>query len=47
MRQDLATSPSEDKHAILTRVQTIQTRGEAAAYIQEVEAKVQAVKATG
>ena len=45
MRADIATSPPEAKHAILARVQAIQTRGQAAEYIQEVQSKVQAAKA--
>ena len=44
MRADIATSAADAKHAILSRVQSIQTRGQAAAYIQEVQAKVQAAK---
>jgi len=44
MRADIETSPTEAKHAILSRVQSIQTQGQAAAYIQEVQAKVQAAK---
>jgi phospholipase C len=47
MRQDIATSPPEAKHAILTRVQSFQTRGQAAQYIQEVQRKVRAAKAAG
>jgi phospholipase C len=44
MRVDIATSAADSKHAILSRVQSIQTQGQAAAYIQEVQAKVQAAK---
>ena len=47
MRADITTSPPEAKHAILARVQSIQTRGQAAQYIQEVQSKVQAAKAAG
>jgi phospholipase C len=47
MRHDLAMSPPSERHAILTRVQKIQNRAQAAQYIAEVEAKVQAVKSTG
>jgi phospholipase C len=39
MRLDLELSPSSDTHAILSRVQSIQTRGQAAEYLKEVEAK--------
>ncbi|HEV8014265.1 MAG TPA: alkaline phosphatase family protein [Stellaceae bacterium] len=42
MRHDLALSPPEQRHAILTRVQTIQTRAQAAQYLDEVRAKVRA-----
>jgi phospholipase C len=44
MRADIATSAADAKHAILSRVQSIQTQGQAAAYIQQVQAKVQAAK---
>jgi phospholipase C len=47
MRGDIAISPPEAKHAILSRVQAIQTRGQAAQYIQEVQGRIQAVKASG
>jgi phospholipase C len=45
MRADIATSSPAYKHAILTRVQSIQTRGQAAQYIQEVQSKLQVAKA--
>lgn len=45
MRHDLALSPPTQRAAILARVQTIQTRAQAAQYIAEVEAKVRAAKA--
>jgi phospholipase C len=44
MRHDIAVSPPEAKHAIITRVQAIQTRAQAAQYMSEVESKVQAAK---
>jgi phospholipase C len=44
MRADVATSPPEAKHAILARVQSIQTRGQATQYIQEVQGKLRAMK---
>ena len=44
MRADIATSAADAKHAILSRVQSIQTQGQAVAYIEEVQAKVQAAK---
>ena len=44
LRQDLALSSPEQRHAILARVQAIQTRAQAAQYINEVKAKVQAAK---
>ena len=44
MRADIATSAANARHAILSRVQSIQTQGQAAAYIREVQAKVQAAK---
>jgi phospholipase C len=47
MRRDLALSPPTQKHAILTRVQTIQTRAQAAQYINEVRAKAQAARSAG
>jgi phospholipase C len=45
MRHDIATSLASDRHAILARVQAIQTRQQAADYIAEVRTKVQATKA--
>lgn len=45
MRHDIATSLPSDRHAILARVQAIQTRQQAADYIAEVRTKVQATKA--
>jgi phospholipase C len=45
MRHDIATSPLSARHAILARVQAIQTRQQAADYLAEVRAKVQAAKA--
>ncbi|MEA2898192.1 MAG: phospholipase [Bradyrhizobium sp.] len=39
MRLDLELSPPSDAHAILARVQTIQTRGEAEQYFKEVQRK--------
>ncbi len=42
MRHDLALSPPAEAHAILARVQAIQTRGQAAQYIQEVRARIEA-----
>jgi phospholipase C len=39
MRLDMELSPPTDMHAILNRVQTIQTRQEAQQYLQEVERK--------
>jgi phospholipase C len=45
MKQDLEVSPPEAEHAILARVQSIQTRGQAAQYIKEVQGRVQAAKA--
>lgn len=47
MRADIAISPPEAKHSILSRVQGIQTRRQAAQYIQEVQARVQAAKVNG
>jgi phospholipase C len=47
MRHDIATSPTSDRHAILARVQAIQTRQQAADYIAEVRTRVQAAKAAG
>jgi phospholipase C len=44
MRHDIATSPASDRHAILARVQAIQTRQQAADYIAEVRTRVQAAK---
>ena len=43
-RLDLELSPSSDTHAILARVQAIQTRGQAAQYIEEVRTKVRAAR---
>jgi phospholipase C len=42
LRHDLALSPPEQKHAILVRVQGIQTRAQAGQYIEEVRVKVRA-----
>jgi phospholipase C len=47
MRHDIATSPTSDRHAILARVQAIQTRQQAADYIAEVRTRVQAAKRSG
>jgi len=47
MRHDLAISPPSARHAILTRVQTIQTRGQAAQYIADVQSRIQAAKSSG
>jgi phospholipase C len=44
MRHDMALSPPAQRHAILTRVQAIQTRAQAAQYLSEVRAKIQAAK---
>jgi phospholipase C len=46
MRHDVALSPASQKHAILARVQAIQTRTQAGQYIAEVGAKVRAARAT-
>jgi phospholipase C len=46
MRNDMEVSPAQT-HAILARVQAIQTRAQAAQYIAEVGAKVRAASATG
>lgn len=40
MRHDLQLSPASARHAILQRVQSITTRGQAAAYLAEVEGKM-------
>ena len=45
MRHDISTSPTSEKHAILARVQSIQTRQQAADYIAEIRTRVQAAKA--
>jgi phospholipase C len=45
MRRDLAASPAAHRHAILARVQAIQTRAQAKQYIDEVRAKIQAAQA--
>jgi phospholipase C len=45
MRHDIALSPTSQKHAILARVQAIQTRAQAAQYIAEVGSKVRAARA--
>ena len=42
MRHEIATTPTCDKHAILARVQAIQTRQQAADYIAAVRTRVQA-----
>lgn len=42
MRRDVAMSDPTRQPAIVARVQSIQTRGEAAKYIQEVQAKLRA-----
>lgn len=47
MRHDLELSPPTERHAILTHVQTIQTRAQAAQYIDEVSAKMQAARSAG
>jgi phospholipase C len=46
MRLDMALSPPSDAHAILARVQTIQTREQAQQYLDEVEKKKPGVRAT-
>jgi phospholipase C len=46
MRNDIAMAPSQT-HAILARVQAIQTRAQAAHYIAEVGARVRAARASG
>jgi phospholipase C len=45
MRHELALAPPEARHAILLRVQAIQTRAQAAAYISEVQKMVLDYKA--
>ena len=45
MLYDLELSPPSAKHDILARVQAIQTRGQAAQYMAEVQSKVQAARA--
>jgi len=45
MRHDIALSPGSQKHAILARVQAIQTRTQAGQYLAEVGAKVRAARA--
>ncbi len=44
MRHDLALSPPAQRQAIVTRVQSIRTRAQAADYIREVRARVQAAR---
>jgi phospholipase C len=44
MRRDLAVSPAAQRHAILARVQAIQTRAQAKQYIDKVRAKIQAAR---
>ena len=44
MQQDLATSPGSERAAIVSRVQAIQTRFDAANYMADVQKKVQSVK---
>lgn len=46
MRLDLELSPSSDAHAILARVQAIQTRGQAAQYVKELQKKAEKVRAS-
>jgi phospholipase C len=41
MRHDLALSPASDRHAILARAQAIQTRQQAADYIEEIRSRIQ------
>jgi phospholipase C len=41
MRHELTVSPPAQRHAILARVQAIQTRSQAQQYIDEVRAKIQ------
>lgn len=43
MRLDMEISPPSEMHAILNRVQTIQTRGQAQQYLHEVETKKKAL----
>jgi phospholipase C len=45
MRHDIALSPSSQAHAILARVQAIQTRAQAAQYIAEVGARARGARA--
>lgn len=45
MRRDLTVSPAAQRHAILARVQAIQTRAQAKQYIDEVRAKIRAAQA--
>jgi len=45
MQHDLAVSPPAQRHAILTRVQAIQTRAQAGQYISDVRAKIRAARA--
>jgi phospholipase C len=47
MVQDLKVSPPEQHPAIKTRVASIQTRGQAAQYMQEVRTKLQAARVAG
>jgi phospholipase C len=42
MRRDMAMSDPAAQPAIVARVRAIQTRGEAAQYIQQVQAKMRA-----
>jgi hypothetical protein len=44
MRNDLALSSPSQRHAILQRVQSIQTREQAAQYIAGVDAKMKAAR---
>jgi hypothetical protein len=45
MQQDLSMAP-EARAAIVARVQSIQTRGDAAQYMAELRQKVQSVRVT-
>ena len=44
MRLDMEISPPSEMHAILNRVQTIQTRGQAQQHLNEVDAKKTAIE---
>lgn len=44
MQQDLTASPAADRAAIISRVQAIRTRADAARYMEDVQKKVRSVK---